>query len=518
MQLSLFELKKLRLKGLAKSMDFAVIFAIASFALSFSFGIQSSHGIYTYKSDEAIESPLFVVSEDPDIVISGRTVIISGDEKSLAALDDYIKYLDEKYTEELKEKFGIKAFPVFVYTIYLKREVAYTLERKGEEKRTEIQERVESPKPEVEEVEIREERKTLKDVLPNLEKESEKFVPPKDFKPPSLLDRIVLGFIFVIPAYFVMQAYTSSLLEDIRNRRIEIILTIPKGKSRILFEILLPYLLISLVTLIALSIIFRVNAVLYVFPIFIFMFLLQTFLSLSSRSYREATFLLLSSNLFVTAYLFLPAIFTGLPLSEISPITFLLKSFEEKISWTDTAFSLLPIVVLSIFLFLLSTNALSPEIAYSHSSIGEKFVLSLSGLTKSYFGAAFVGFSLVSASLIFEFFALFVATTFLYPLFALLILFALVEEVLKCSALESNLNVVNAVIIPVSFFSFEKLLLLWSVFSKYGELLLGPFLILPLIAHVASSLSFYFTRKLGFKIALFTAFSIHLSYNLLVVL
>ena len=519
--LSSFELKKLRRKGSAKPIYFAIIFAMISFYASFHLGIQSSHAIYTYKSSEKVKSPLFVEGENPDIEIVGYDVYITGEEKSIAALDDYVNYLDEKYTKMLEEKYGIRAFPVFVYPIYIERELTLTFERKAPAPEKEREERIErvieTPPPKIEEISKEEEKKILPEIGVITKKESG-FVTPENFKPPSLIDKIVAGFIFVIPAYFVMQAYTSSLLEDIRNRRIEILLTLPKSKHRILIEILLPYLIFSLFILLLLSAIFRVNAVLFVFPVIVFMFVLQTFLSLSSRSYREATFLLLTSNLFVTSYLFLPAIFTGLPLSEISPITYFLKSFEESVSLVDTLFSMLPILILTAFLFILSSNALSPEITYSYSSIGEKFINSLKGLTRNPIGVAFAGISLVSAALIIEFFLLFIVTTFLYPILFLLAFFALFEEILKCSAIESNPKLTTAIILPISFFSFEKFLLLWSVLSKYGELLLGSFLLLPLFAHLLSSLSFYFTRKLGFKVALFVAFAFHFAYNAVVAL
>ncbi|ADC64546.1 conserved hypothetical protein [Ferroglobus placidus DSM 10642] len=522
--LSSFELKKLRRKGSAKPIYFAIIFAVLSFYASLHLGIQSSHAIYTYKSSEKIESPLFVEGENPDIEIVGYDVYITGDEKSIAALDDYVKYLDEKYTRMLEEKYGVKAFPVFVYPVYVKRELTPTFERKApvaEKEEEKVEQVIKTPPPKIEEIVKKEERKEEKNILQEIgrvtKKESD-FVTPENFKPPSLIDKIVAGFIFVIPAYFVMQAYTSSLLEDVRSRRIEILLTLPKSRQRILIEILLPYLIFSLLILLLLSAIFRVNAILFVFPVIIFMFFLQTFLSLSSRSYREATFLLLASNLFVTSYLFLPAIFTGLPLSEISPITYFLKSFEESVSLVDTLFSMLPILILASFLFILSSNALTPEIIYSYSSIGEKFIQSLGKLTKNPVGVSFTGISLVSAALIIEFFLLFIATTFFYPILFLLAFFALFEEILKCSAIESNPRLTTAIILPISFFSFEKFLLLWSVLSKYGELLLGSFLLLPLFAHLASSLSFYFTRKLGFKVALFTAFAIHFAYNAVVAL
>ncbi|MET1124389.1 MAG: hypothetical protein ABWW66_03875 [Archaeoglobaceae archaeon] len=520
--LSGFELKKFRRKGSAKPIYFAIVFAAISFYVSSHLGIQSSHAIYTYRSPEKIESPLFVEGENPDIEIVGRDVYITGEEKSVAALDDYMNYLDEKYTKMLEERYGDKAFPVFVYPVYIKRTL--TFERETATEKEETAGRVaETPPPKMEktgeggEGKEAEAEKTLLEIL-GVKKEESVFVTPENFEPPSLLDKIVAGFVFVIPAYFVMQAYTSSLLEDVRNRRIEILLTLPKSKHRILVEILLPYLIFSLLILILLSVIFRVNAVLFVFPVIVFMFVLQTFLSLSSRSYREATFLLLTSNLFITSYLFLPAIFTGLPLSEISPITYFLKSFEERVSLTDTLFSMLPIFVLTAFFFILSSNALSPEITYSYSGIGEKFVNSLKGLTRNPVGVVFTGVSLVSAALIVEFFLLFIATTFLYPILFLLAFFALFEEILKCSAIESNPRLTTAVILPVSFFSFEKFLLLWSVLSRYGELLLGSFLLLPLFAHLISSLSFYFTRRLGFRVALLTAFALHFAYNAAVVL
>ncbi len=520
LELSSFEIRKTLRKGVgAKSMYLALIFALLSVSASLSLGIKSSHGIYTYYSSEKISDPLFVMDADnPDIRIAGNSVFISGSEKSLSALDDYVKYLSRVYEERVREKYGGKAFPVYVYPIYIKRNVEPSLEvgKRSEEVKTKTTGevgKIPTP-PSTPQKKVTGETKTGKLTQPKTQGE---FVTPRYFKPPTLFDRIILGFIFVIPSFFVMQVYTSSLLEDSRMRRLEILLTIPKSRGAILFEVLLPYLLVSTLILVVLSVIFRVNAVAFVLPPILLMFSIQTFLTIASRSYREATFLLLASNLFITSYLFLPAIFSGLPLSKISPITLLLQSFEGEVSSSDLAFSVAPIILLAAFLFTLSAISMSSDVLGSQSSIWSKWVEAVGELTKSSWGSAFVGASLVSIALIIEFFALFVASTFAYPLVSLLVFFALVEEILKSGAIESNVTLRNATIIPMAFFLAEKSLLLGSIYSEFGKILMAPMLAFPLLAHLSSSLTFYSLRRFGFKVALLSAFAVHFAYNSAVV-
>ncbi|AEA48114.1 hypothetical protein [Archaeoglobus veneficus] len=548
--ISRLELKKSRKKysrGLVAVIVILSIFAGLSAYFSAGEGVKSDSKLYVVASPYRIEERHFVWypmsagkaiplvrSGEVDVALGQLFLIVGKSDKALAAADELKALIERLFEEELYRRYGSDAFPVFVSVEYVKRDVTYQIGFKGEEKSR--REETSSapgqaptlpptPAPAPEELpKPFEETEGLGRVIGG----EEKYVTPKNFSPPNLLGKLVYAFLFILPSYFAVQVFSSSLIEDRTAKRLDVLLATPTSPLTVLMGKLLPYLATAVLSVLAASLILGKSpvALAYVLPVILFFAALQAFFAINARSYKEMTFFVISTSLLVTAYIFIPAVFAGtIPVSKVSPITLMLADFEgEEIGLRDYVFATLQFYAMAAVLMVLAAKSMSPEIAHSSKSIPEKVVLALTGLMKREWHAAIASIAAIPFVFMVEF--LLLSVLFVLPMEYSIPLFvgvvAVVEEAFKGSVLLAAIRkglspYPSALACGLGFFAGEKLIVLLNVATQYNALLLAQFFVLPLILHVSTMLLFALFRSHP-PLAFTLAATLHFFYNLAVVM
>ncbi len=539
------ELKKSGKRMTGRFRIFIVILSIMAILisyLSFTSGFQSDSGIYTSASDSfIIKNRLFYhIKVDSfqdgiellrkgyiDVFVSDGGVFIRDDLKSSSAGEEMKRLIENEFSKWLYDNYGEKAFPVLIRAEYIKREIKPEFKPQpiSPEKIKNLQEKVKESKnikPEKKEEVVKQAVKPegVSQVIVGIKKGGAKFYTPDTFSPPSLISKMVQAFLFIIPSFFAMQVFSSSLAEDIRLKRIEAILATPLTPSNYLIQKMIPYLALAIIFVLIPSLVLMINGIIYVLPALILLFSLQTFIAINSRSYRELTFLILVTNLLVLVYLVIPSIFSGLPLSDISPVTFLLRDLSgEPISMVDLLISSLPLIFMGVTTFFLASNSMDIEILQSYKSPVKRFVEVMSLSAKNDIISFILGAMAVFFSFFFEFFLIFfslsvpLVSSFVILMFGV----AVIEEFFKSIIIYPSKTLKRAFSVALGFFLAEKLLLFAKIFSDYSIVLPGEFLIFPFLLHLTTSSLFAFISRKDWRLAYMISVAIHFLYNYMMV-
>jgi len=519
-----FELKKSRRRyrrsSLVATILSALFAALAGYA-SIVTGVDSDHGIYS--ANVEVYDYSFVTSENPDVAVYENSIFVKRSDKSLAAAEELIRILEKSYREEVEKEYGELANPVRGYVVYLnpskievrESKVQNVKETQHQPENNSIKENQHPPHNNSIRIEGNASYSIPEEV------KIANYVPPEEIKTPGLVDRMVLAFIFVVPSYFAVQVFSSSLLEDKLLRRIEVLISAVDRKSLVLGKIL-PYFTFSLLTALLASIYFKSYlAFIFTLPVILLLFSSQCFVVMLSRSYREATFLLLVISLLITIYAFIPAIFsTAIPLSKISPITLLLAHIEgENVAITDIFISFAHYLVMASMLLYFSTKALSPDISYGSELFRKLVEISKLSVRNDYI-AFLLAFLSISFAFMAELFA--ILSLFILPrqlmMPALILCVAVVEEILKGLIIFSEPTLRRAVFTALGFFAGEKILLVFNILQDYSIAFLGQFLLLPLLLHITTAIVISAAVKKGYGTSLAIAVILHAAYDYAVVM
>jgi len=539
------ELKK-SVKKYSKKFIFTIFLLIAFSGLlanhAINSGINSDRKFYTlaspfYVNDEKfvyyrVEYGIEYVKEGKIDVFLGKWsslyILLSNSERGKSAADELRKSIKSSFENELWERYGEKAFPVFIDPIYLKRELVI----KPDTGKTPVEENQEKENIEEVKEEIKVEEEPVIDHIgekrgSSLSTVEADYKTPDDFTPPSLLGKMIYAFFFILPSYFAIQVFSSSLIEDRVARRIDVLLSTPISELRLLAGKMFPYMAISVFTIVITSLLFNKSpsTLIYIFPIVFFFATLQMFIALVSRSYREMTFLVIASSLIVTSYVFIPSIFGGtIPVSKVSPITLMLASFEgESITISDYIFATFQFYSMGAVLLYLSSKALNPEVMYRSDLSGRLLTIFQRSIKKDYYT-----FFAAIASIPFIFMVEFLLLSILFvmplersiPIFLFVV--ALVEEIFKGSSVYAvNRNGASvyrsSIFCAVGFFIGEKMIILLNVATQFNSFFLAGYLILPLLIHTISILVFAFVLRKSFNHAILASTLTHFAYNYAVV-
>jgi ABC-type Na+ efflux pump permease subunit len=199
---------------------------------------------------------------------------------------------------------------------------------------------------------------------------------PGDIQPPFPFGSLVLAFVFVVPMNFVIQAYGSSIMEERLNRRGELMLVAPVSRGDIIAGKTLPYFLVlAIVTaLIAVAVGGSWLSVVAVLPIAL-LFLATAFVGgMFARSFKELSFVTVSLSVFLTSYVFLPAIFTEVtPIALISPLTVVVRDLAGTgVSLVEYVFSTGPFLLSALILFALGAGVYREEDMFTQRAIPHK--------------------------------------------------------------------------------------------------------------------------------------------------
>lgn len=259
---------------------------------------------------------------------------------------------------------------------------------------------------------------------------------PGDIRPPFPLGSLVLAFLFLVPLNVAIQAYGASVLNERINRRGEALLVTPLSRSEIVAGKTLPYLLacVAVAAVVALAVGAGFLSVLAVSAL-AGLFLGCTFLAaLFARSFKELTFLTTTISVGLTAYAFVPAIFTDVhPIASVSPLTVVVTQLTgAPVELGTLLVSMLPTALAALVCFGLGVGIYREEDLFTQRAPPAKAIDALAAhLTLrrcALWGALSIPFVLVA-----ELFA--VAVLFVLPLAVsvplLLGALAAIEEVAK---------------------------------------------------------------------------------------
>ena len=203
---------------------------------------------------------------------------------------------------------------------------------------------------------------------------------PASISPPFPFASLILAFAFLVPMNFVVQAYGSTILDERTDRRGELLLVAPVSRLDIVAGKTLPYLaaLVGATTLVAVGVGGSLLSVAAVVPVAL-VYLAATFLgAMFARSFKELTFVTVAITVFVTTYVFVPAIFTTvIPVALISPLTIVVRDIQpDGVATTagEFLFSTGPFVVAAAVLFLLGVGIYREEDMFTQRAVPSKFL------------------------------------------------------------------------------------------------------------------------------------------------
>lgn len=481
--------------------------------------------IYELEGDKATQ---FLQSSVIDLYLDLEgAIFLRESEKSLAAAKDLNSFLVQTREQKLYEHYGDSAFPVLIKQNSLKREqvlsfaelqdLVRSIER-GEGELTAAEELKEvEPVEEIEQAEEAEEVEREWTLIP----ERREYITPGEFLPPNPIGTLLYALPFIIPSYFIMQIFSSSLLEDRLLHRFDMLL-VARPRWEVLFGKTLPYFLFALALVIGTVIAFneRLGSLIFIIPLLFFFFSLSAFEAFIARSYREMSFISLIFSLFVALYVFLPAAFSGtVAVSKISPVTLLLAYFENAhFCIQEYLFSSLQFYAMSATLYYLCLNSF--EINPQRSIVAKIFELGERVVKKSYH-TFFASILAIPFIFMLEFFLILSLFPLTKSFILILIPVAATEEFFKglfiSSAFKNGSNIIIAAIFSaLGFFIGEKLIVLVNLIDGY-DLIFSQLLLLPLLIQVISALVFAILYKRGFFTAFACSSFVHFIYDFAVV-
>ncbi|NJD52714.1 MAG: ABC transporter [Candidatus Methanoperedens sp.] len=366
---------------------------------------------------------------------------------------------------------------------------------------------------------------------------------PSHFNPSIPFKSVVLSFIFIFPIFFIAQFFSSSIMDERIKRKGELLLVTPASPYQIVLGKLLPYLLgsIALVAIMTFKLGGSPWIILTLLPVSL-MFLSTSFLgAIIARSFKELSFVLIFLSVFLSGYIFFPAMFANIhAISIISPITLVVRLLEnETVSVSDYMFSTLPFYLLSILIFIFGIFIYREEDLFTQKSIKEKLLDSIQEFIKRV-PAPLFSLSIALLPLVFSIQLMLIVLMFNFPIRIGILLFiivaAFVEELVKSAGIYTvfsrkmaEVTTGNAlkfgILSGFGFFAGEKVLLLVVIASiagsAFGSVMGIGLLVFPLLLHVSSttaaSLGMRYLGHREYLACVILASIVHAAYNLYLV-
>lgn len=373
---------------------------------------------------------------------------------------------------------------------------------------------------------------------------------PSTLSPPFPFKPLVLAYLFLVPMNFVVLVYGGSMMNERLASRGEALLATPSTRLEIIAGKTLPYLLLIIILGMFTGLFIGAGFVslLAVLALGLAFLGLVFVAAMLSRSFRELTFLTVMGGVLLTAYAFVPAIFSEVhPIALISPITLVVFELRSRpVELAQVLYAVAPLTLVAGALFHLGSGLYTEEDLFHQKSVGAKLLDALARPVRGIRSGFALSLLLLPFVLVAE--LLLVALLFTSPIsFGLagaLLGTAALEEVFKAlpsyaavtrGAIEARKAPLFGALTGAGFFVAEKSFLLVSLIGLYnvpigaavlGEGLAGAtggvlalLLLAPLVLHtVTASISAKGATmgRRGFLSAVALAILIHLGYNLLV--
>lgn len=472
-------------------------------------------------------------------VFNDGTVAYSSAEKGAAALNAATTSLESFNTRQFEQETDENAaFPVVVSVFYVEQIINPVSEQAG----------TQSQEGGLDEQTRQEQHEAADELL----EQSTESVSPNGIEPPFPFESLIIAFLFVIPMTFIVQIYSSSVIEDRENRKGELMLVTPLSKLDIVFGKTIPYMIaiVGIISVIAAATGAGALAVLALLP-FAFAYMSAGFISgLFARSYKELTFAILSTSVFFTLYAFIPAIFANiLPIASISPLTVAVLGLQgEAVPLSSLLFSTVPLLTVGILVYGLGLGIYRTEDLFSQKSLYEKFIDALAVRVNSWKSLFLIG--ALSIPFVFAVSLLAVASLFVIPeaisIPVILVMLAFIEEIAKSIAIYAGIvkkkmstSIVSvtlaAILSGFGFFVAEKALVVTQsigltevalgevVFQNFAYMadytfplsafLFIAFLTLHSVTTIFSAIGAKYGKQ-GYAIGLMMAVLVHVSYNI----
>jgi len=489
---------------------------------------------------------------DFDLLIAGTNVFHHNSEKSIAALDALDKAVN-RYDEVRLLSYNDlnNTFPVWITVKNIERQQVFHVPSVQKLPEIEAVSGKEKTAPTAVEKPITQGAFEEKTRLPSIQEVTEikrgspikeqALATPSHFNPPIPFKSVVLSFIFIFPIYFIAQFFSSSIMEERVKRKGELLLVSPVSPYKIVIGKLLPYILITMVMVAGITI--NLGGSLWIvfimLPVSLIYLSTAYFGAIIARSFKELTFVLVFLSVFLSGYIFFPAMFANIhAISIISPITLAVKLLEnEPVSISEYLFSTIPFYLVSLMIFMFGIFIYREEDLFTQKPIKSKLLDSVQEfISRAPYPLFFLSITLLP--IVFSLQLMLIVFMFNFPIrFGILVfilLAAFIEEVVKSvgiytvfsrklSEVTTGSALKYGFLSGLGFFVGEKLLLLVVIASiagsVFGSVMGIGLLIFPLLLHVTSTIVASLSMRSGmsYLVSVSLATMIHAAYNLYLV-
>lgn len=262
---------------------------------------------------------------------------------------------------------------------------------------------------------------------------------PSQIDPPFPLRSLLLTFAYLIPLTFVGDLVGGSVFSERIRSRGTALLASPVGSAGLLAGKLSPYVLATVGLAAVMTVILGAGWIGFAasLPILAFALVTAVVIGILAPSQRSLTFMLVSVNVLLSTFLFLPALFTEIrPVAYLSPVGLIAGSIRgEALTLGHLAYATVPLWLITGTLTLLAVAMYREETLMAPGGALPKLVDGLSHLVTRKRHLVVAGGLAVPLALVLELFVLVFAVTLdvQLALVAFLIGGALVEELLKAA-------------------------------------------------------------------------------------
>ena len=483
-----------------------------------------------------------------DLYMDGETAYTRGDMRSQYAAGALKKYLENAETTRLIEQYDInQSFPLRVEVSYL------TVPSSG------------TPAPAIATAipsapAVLDTSAAVREQISELQNGSNKkfkaqfvsdneVIIPSLMSPPIPLSQVVLAFLYVVPMLFMGIFFNSSFMEEKTNRKLNILMSTPVTPFDIIAGKMLPYVIFSLAVVVAMTLVLGGDLLLALaifLPVILFIFAIYLMVSLAYRTFKDQTFFSMAAITFVTGYLVLPALFTGINgVSYISPLTLAVQMYRgEGFGLAEYVLSTGPMYLVFGLALFVGVRIFNEEYMMGFGPLYRKAADAIYlAINRSHPYISIALLSLLLIPVVFMVQMIIAILSLMVPvnlpplvfLAALLALCVIVEEVAKSAGIATLLEnkkitstgtlLALAAASAIGFFIGEKLLLYISLSVVSNIMLIealgsADLLVIPLIAHfIFTSTVCLLTQKLGVKYypaAVVAGSFIHFLYNFVI--
>ncbi len=352
---------------------------------------------------------------------------------------------------------------------------------------------------------------------------------PSLMNPPIPLSQVILAFLYIVPIFFLGIFFNSSFMEEKINRKLNILMSTPVTPFDIIAGKMLPYVSFSLLMVVAITLFLGGDILLSLaifIPVILFIFAIYLMVALLYRTFKDQTFFSMAAVTFVTGYLVLPALFTGInSLCYISPLTLAVQMYRgESFTLAQYALSTIPMILVFLLSIYIGVRIFNEEYLMGYGplyrKIGDAFYLAIDR-GHPYLSILMLGLFLIPAVFMIELIIVVLSTMIpvslptMMLLSILLVFCVFVEELAKSSGIimliehkiagSAKQILVLSFLSAFGFFVGEKVLMYLSMSIISSNVLMealgsANLLVIPLIAHfVFTAVICLSTKKFGVK-------------------